>query len=119
MASTGKARTPPPGTTGQGTWLPPGTQNVREALGQAGPLAQLLQRAQQSKARLQAVAPLLPLGLRTAIRPGPLDEEGWLLLVDHGAAAAKLRQLLPRLEQALLDKGWQATPIKVRIQPRG
>jgi hypothetical protein len=93
--------------------------SVREVLGQAGPLAQLLQRAQESKARLQVVASVLPAGLLSAIRPGPLDEEGWLLLVDHGAAAAKLRQLLPRLEQALQDKGWQATPIKVRIQPRG
>lgn len=104
---------------GDAPLLPPGTLNVREVLGQAGPLAQLLQRAQESKARLQAVASVLPAGLRSAIRPGPLDEEGWLLLVDHGAAAAKLRQLLPRLEQALQDKGWQATPIKVRIQPRG
>jgi hypothetical protein len=41
-----------------------------------------------------------------------------MLLAAHGAAAAKLRQLLPRLEAALLQAGWQGTPIKVRIQPR-
>ena len=91
---------------------------MREVLGHAGPLAQLLKRAQESRERLQAVSGMLPVGMRAAVRPGPLDEEGWLLLVDHGAAAAKLRQLLPRLEQTLLDKGWQPTPIKVRIQPR-
>lgn len=81
-------------------------------------LASLLQRARESQARYAAVQPLLPPGLRDTVRPGPLDDDGWQLLVAHGAAAAKLRQLLPRLEQALLAGGWQRTPIKVRVQPK-
>ncbi len=99
---------PPPSNAA----LPLGT-----ALDRSEPLARLLQRLQESRARYDAVSALLPAGLRGAVRPGPVDEEGWTLLVDHGAAAAKLRQLLPRLEQRLRERGWQGTPIKVRVQP--
>ena len=96
----------------------PGTLALGDALGRSTPLARLLQLARESQARYDAVSPLLPPGLRDAVRPGPLDDEGWQLLVAHGAAAAKLRQLLPRLEEALRAKGWQGTPIKVRVQPK-
>jgi hypothetical protein len=96
----------------------PGTFALGEALGHSTPLARLLHLARESQARFAAVSPLLPPGLREAVRPGPLDDEGWQLLVAHGAAAAKLRQLLPRLEAALQAGGWQGTPIKVRIQPK-
>ena len=41
---------------------------------------------------------------RAELRPGPLDEAGWTLLVPGGAAAAKLRQLRPALEAALNAK---------------
>ena len=95
----------------------PGSQPLSRALEGSAPLAQLLKRARESRARYAAVSALLPEGLREAVRPGPLDDEGWMLLAAHGAAAAKLRQLLPRLEAALLQAGWQGTPIKVRIQP--
>ena len=95
----------------------PGTLPLRSALDDSAPLARLLQRARESRERFDAVSALLPDGLREAVRPGPLDDEGWMLLAAHGAAAAKLRQLLPRLESALLERGWQGTPIKVRIQP--
>jgi len=96
----------------------PGTLALGDALGQSAPLALLLRRARESRERFDAISPLLPPGLREAVRAGPLDDEGWSLLAAHGAAAAKLRQLLPRLEDALSAKGWQGTPIKVRVQPR-
>jgi len=96
----------------------PGTLALSGALEQSVPLARLLQRLRESHERFDAVAALLPPGLREAVRAGPLDDEGWALLADHGAAAAKLRQLLPRLEQALRERGWPGPPIKVRIQPR-
>lgn len=89
------------------------------ALDRSEPLARLLQRLQESRARYDAISALLPPGLRAAVRPGPVDDEGWSLLVDHGAAAAKLRQLLPRLEQVLRERGWQGTPIRVRVQRPG
>ena len=96
----------------------PGTLALGDALGRSTPLAQLLRRARESQQRFDAVSGLLPPGLREAVRPGPLDDEGWVLLVAHGSAAAKLRQLLPRLDEALLAGGWQGTPMKVRVQPR-
>jgi hypothetical protein len=95
----------------------PGALPLGSALERSEPLARLLQRLQESRARFDAVSSLLPPGLREAVRPGPVDDEGWALLAAHGAAAAKLRQLLPRLESALKARGWQGTPIKIRVQP--
>jgi hypothetical protein len=96
-----------------------GTLTLGDALGRSTPLALLLQQARLSRERFAAVSPLLPAGLREAVRPGPLDGDGWQLLAAHGAAAAKLRQLLPRLEAALHEQGWPAAPIKVRVLPPG
>ncbi len=91
---------------------------MSDALDRSEPLARLLQRLRESQARFDAVRGVLPAGLRDSVRPGPVDEEGWALLADHGAAAAKLRQLLPRIEMALRAKGWQGIAIRVRVQPR-
>lgn len=99
------------------TSTPTGHLTLGDALGRSEPLARLLQRLRESRARFEAISPLLPPGLLETVRPGPVDDDGWSLLAAHGAAAAKLRQLLPRLEAALSAKGWQATPIKVRVQP--
>jgi hypothetical protein len=49
------------------------------------------------------------------VRPGPLDDDGWALLVPHGAAAAKLRQQLPALVEALEAAGWPQRTLRVRI----
>jgi hypothetical protein len=98
---------------------PPPTRTIAGALNDSAPLARLLQRARESRQRFDVIVPLLPPGLRETVRPGPLDDEGWSLLVAHGAAAAKLRQLLPRLEDALRNEGWPSRALKVRIQPPG
>jgi len=87
------------------------------ALGQSEPLARLMQRLRASNECFNAVRALLPPGLLAQVRPGPLDDSGWSLLVSNGAGAAKLRQMLPRLEEVLLQSRGQPTPIRVRIQP--
>lgn len=102
-------RRPPPAP-------PPAPVALGGALDRSAPLAALLDRLAESQARFDAVAGVLPPPLRAAVRPGPVDEEGWVLLAAHGAAAAKLRQLLPRLELVLRAKGWPARPLKVRVQ---
>lgn len=89
------------------------------ALDRSEPLTGLLQRIQQSKARLDAIAPLLPATLRADVRAGPLDEERWLLLVGNAAAAAKIRQLLPALDAALAQRGWAGPTIRIKVLPRG
>lgn len=79
-------------------------------------LARLVALAQESRERLQAVAPLIPPPLRTAIRPGPIDGPAWCLLVSNTAAAAKLRQLLPELQRSLRARGYEVDSIRLKIQ---
>jgi hypothetical protein len=93
-----------------------GTLALASALEQSQPLARLLQRLQESRQRFDSIRPHLPETLRDQVGPGPLDEAGWSLLVSHGAAASKLRQLVPTLEAELLRGGWQHTSIRIKIR---
>ena len=93
-------------------------QTVAAALGRSEPLTGLLQRMQASKARLEAISPLLPAALAAGVRAGPLDDSAWVLLVSHAASAAKLRQMLPALEAVLREHGWPGPPIKIKVLPR-
>jgi hypothetical protein len=88
------------------------------ALGRSEPLNGLLRRMRDSRARLDAIAGLLPEGLQPTVRPGPLDDAGWVLLVADSSAAAKLRQLMPALEAALLAAGWPAVAVRIKVLPR-
>jgi len=81
-------------------------------------LARLMQRLHESRACFDAVAPLLPEPLRQTLRPGPIDEQGWSLLVPNGACAAKLRQMAPSLIERLHAQGHPVAAIRVRIQAR-
>jgi hypothetical protein len=93
-----------------------GTFALAAALDQSDSLTRLLQRLQESQARFAAIGDLLPEPLRVAVRPGPLDDAGWSLLAHSGAVASKLRQLVPELQAALQSQGWQATPIRIKVQ---
>lgn len=86
------------------------------ALDQNQALGRLLQRLHESRARFAAIRELLPDSLREQVRPGPLDDAGWSLLAPSGAAASKLRQLVPALEVRLLEQGWQPTPLRIRVR---
>jgi hypothetical protein len=77
-------------------------------------LAQLGERLEGSRRRMRVIAPALPGLLINAIQPGPLDEDGWSLLVANAAVAAKLRHLLPRLESLLAQAG-MAGRIRVKL----
>lgn len=76
-------------------------------------LVRLGERLEASRRRLRVIAPGLPGNLMTSIQPGPLDEDGWSLLVANAAVAAKLRHLLPRLEALLSQAG---LPGRIRIK---
>lgn len=93
-------------------------QQLASALKRSETLGSLLQRVHESRARLQALAGLLPPALLGSVRAGPLDDTGWVLLVDHNAAAAKLRQMLPLLSDALTTAGWAERTIKIKVLPR-
>jgi hypothetical protein len=98
------------------------TQTAAEPLARAlsanDTLAGLLARLAQSRERWEAVAPGLAPELAAAARAGPLDDKGWVIVADHAAAAAKLRQCLPEIEAALLARGWQGPPVKIKVRPR-
>lgn len=99
--------------------IPPAIKGytLRDALDHSSAWADLARRVQASRERLEVVRAALPPSLRAAVRAGPLDEEGWLLLVDNGAIAAKLRQWQPALEKALRARGW-VEPLRLRVLPR-
>lgn len=88
---------------------------LASALDGSEPLSRLLARVRESQARLAALAPLLPAALQ--VRAGPLDDSGWTLLVGHSAAAAKLRQSVPALVQALADAGYATPAIRIKVVP--
>ncbi|MEO6625927.1 MAG: DciA family protein [Burkholderiaceae bacterium] len=79
-------------------------------------LARLAELGRDSSARLQAINPLLPAGLRGSIAAGPIEGSSWCLLLDNSAAAAKLRQMLPSLLAHLRSKGWEVESIRLKVQ---
>lgn len=94
----------------------PDSLPLAEALRRCAPLAQLRERLQDSNDRFDAIRPALPPALARHVAPGPVDEEGWSLLAANAAVAAKLRQLKPRLEALLQQRGWQVNAIRIRVQ---
>lgn len=90
---------------------------MRHALDRSEPLALLTRRLRDSQARLACITELLPVEWRSLVTAGPLDAEGWTLLAANGGVSAKLRQLLPRLAQAMQLQGWPAIQIRIRVAP--
>ena len=97
--------------------LPPSV-TLAQAAGDSPTLARLAELARESGERLKAVEPLIPIGMRQAVHAGPVDGTAWCLLVDSPAAAAKLRQLLPAMQDRLKTGGWEMNAIRLKIQSR-
>ena len=89
---------------------------LAQALQRSEPLARLGQLLRDSAARFDAIRPCLPAALAPHVKPGPVDDLGWSLLAANASVAAKLRQLQPRLEEVLRDRGWQVSAIRVKVQ---
>jgi len=96
--------------------LVPDSLPVAEALRRSAPLARLRELLEDSESRLRTIRPLLPAALAAHVAPGPVDDEGWSLLAANAAVAAKLRQLKPRLEAELRERGWQVSAIRIHVQ---
>lgn len=88
---------------------------LARALAGNAQLAALGQRLSQSRQRFELASSVLPVVLRSQVRAGVLDEEGWTLLASNAAAAAKLRHCLPLIEAALCDAGWPPVALRVRL----
>jgi hypothetical protein len=93
-------------------------QQLATALNRNESLGSLLQKVRESQSRLQALGGLLPAALAGSVRAGPIDDTHWVLLVDHNAAAAKLRQMLPLLAETLQAAGWAERTIRIKVLPR-
>jgi hypothetical protein len=94
----------------------PDLPNVDRALHRSEPLVSLMQRLRASQDCLEAVRSVLPPSMVAHVKAGPLDEDGWTLLAANSAVSAKLRQLQPRLIEALAAKGCKVTSIRVKVQ---
>lgn len=93
----------------------PQALSIHQAAENAPSLARLTELVQESNDRLKAIESLLPAALRPAIKAGPIDGESWCLLVSGNAAAAKVRQLIPLIQDRLLNKGWKVSSIRLKI----
>jgi hypothetical protein len=89
---------------------------LAQALQRSEPLVRLGQLLRDSAARFDAIRPCLPAALAPHVKPGPVDELGWSLLAANASVAAKLRQLQPRLEAQLKERGWEVSAIRIKVQ---
>lgn len=96
--------------------LVPDVPSVTRALEQSETLSSLMQRLQVAQACLAVVKASLPPALAAHVKSGSLDHEGWTLLAPNAAVSAKLRQLQPRLLEALAQRGLKVNAIRVKVQ---
>lgn len=94
----------------------PDALRIEQALQQSAVLGRLQVLMRDSNARFDAIRPGLPVALAAHVRPGPVDEAGWSLLAANASVAAKLRQLQPRLEDILRERGWEVSAIRVKVE---
>jgi hypothetical protein len=80
--------------------------------------AALLPAAERMVRLTQDLAALLPPTLRASCDVTAFDDAIVTLRVYSAAVAAKLRQTLPRVQEALNARGWQVDGIRVRVRPR-
>ena len=96
--------------------MTPDALRLDQALQRSEPLARLAQLMRDSNARFEAIRACLPAALTPHVKAGPVDEQGWSLLAANASVAAKLRQLQPRLEAVLRERGWQVSAVRVKVQ---
>lgn len=96
----------------------PAPITAREAIDTSDMLRALMLRQRQSADRLRIISTVLPTELQSQVRAGGLDCDRWTLMADDSATAAKLRQLLPRLQAVLRTEGLAEPPVNIRVRPR-
>lgn len=103
----------------------PAAKPLHDWLDKAGPVSVLMRTARELADLEGEVLALLPPGLRAGIavagvkrdNRGNPQEQALFLLAAHGAAAARVRQIVPTLLTRLQERGSAITTIRVRVQP--
>lgn len=102
----------------------PTAPSLTDWLNRAEPLDRLMQTASTLAALQTQVHALLPEGIRSSVAAAGLrrehahsTEQTLVLHVSHSAAAARVRQIVPSVLQALEQQGSRITAIRVRVQP--
>jgi hypothetical protein len=93
--------------------------SLEQAVGAAPSLALLQERIRESQSCMDQIRPLIPAAMRQHVVGGPLHDREWCLLVACAAAATKLRQLLPAIQQRLTAGGAQVNAIRIKVQMPG
>jgi hypothetical protein len=94
-------------------------RDMRNLIGASAELASVREQARRREALQQALVDYTPVelaDLMKASRVGYIKAGTLFLLADHTAAAAKLRQLLPRLLPVFHELEPEVTAIKVQVQ---
>ena len=91
------------------------SKSITTAMQDAPGLRALTQRIALSQRRLATIAAVLPGSLSKQITSGNCNDDAWCILASNNGVAAKLRQLLPRLEQRLMAQESRAVNIRIRV----
>lgn len=92
------------------------TQRLRTLFSSSHELRQLASNAKKLIALQKLVEQALPASLRRASHVMRLEQRTLTIAAHHGAAAAKIRQMTPVLQQHLLENGHEVTLIQVLVQ---
>lgn len=97
---------------------------LQDWLAKSGPVSTLMQTARELAALEAEVLALLPPAMRQGVAVGGVKHDArepsgpvLLLLAAHGAAAARVRQIVPTLLSRLQQRGSPIGAIRVRVQP--
>lgn len=90
---------------------------LAQALQSSEPLVKLTERLRESQRRFDCVSGTLPAHLSAQLRPGPIDADGWTLLAASPAVAAKLRQLVPQMQETLSEADLATLVIRIKVLP--
>ncbi|MBY4897448.1 DciA family protein [Cupriavidus sp. AU9028] len=103
----------------------PAARPLNDWLAKAGPVSSLMQTARELASLEAEVMALLPPAMRAGVAVAGVRQDArspgqpntLVLLAAHGAAAARVRQIVPSLLARLQQRGARIDAVRVRVQP--
>ena len=93
--------------------------SIQRAVEDEPVLARLGERVHLTQRMLACIQSTLPLGLKSVVVAGPLEDSTWCLLLKHNTGASKVRQLSPILLQRLIAEGYPVTQLRIKVAHQG